>query len=265
MGVPSGPPPGSNQPPGPANPISRGSPGGPPGGPPPSVLAEQQRRAAELARSKKSRPADRRGPTATPNPAVDQQDLTASYAAYTDPPRARPEGDRSGERAGVVRDLQNRSEPRGSGQGSVTQQIYTFRLERYDAAGNRLPPIPVEMRGDTLWGVVNEGDWVEIPDSWQPNQTLRARKLTNLTTGSTCGAGKTRRVARRIILILFLICVVGIAVIEYLEYRSSKANGSPFDPWFGLTVTYIGTVVIFAVLMTVEQALFKRKIRAGRR
>lgn len=62
-------------------------------------------------------------------------------------------------------------------------QVCAFRIERLDSLGNRLPPVPVEMRGWLFVGVLNEADRVEIKASWQPGQTLRVGRLRNLTTG----------------------------------------------------------------------------------
>jgi hypothetical protein len=33
-------------------------------------------------------------------------------------------------------------------------------------------------------GVLSEGDWVEVPDGWEPGETLHLRQVRNLTTGS---------------------------------------------------------------------------------
>ena len=89
---------------------------------------------------------------------------------------------------GEVRGIQQRSE-----QGSPYDQagawtIWTFKVERYDSAGNRLPPVPVEMRGRSFEGFVSEADQIELPAEalreWQPGQTVRPRQVRNLTNGA---------------------------------------------------------------------------------
>ena len=62
-------------------------------------------------------------------------------------------------------------------------QVCAFRVERLDTSSNRLPPVPVEMRGWLFVGVLNEADRIEIKGSWQAGRTLRVGRLRNLTTG----------------------------------------------------------------------------------
>jgi hypothetical protein len=62
------------------------------------------------------------------------------------------------------------------------EQILQLRLDRYDADGNRLQPIGVEVfayRG----GLIGDGDHVEVSGRWRAG-TLRATRLQNLTTGA---------------------------------------------------------------------------------
>lgn len=61
--------------------------------------------------------------------------------------------------------------------------IWSFRVERYDAAGNRLPPVPVEMRGRSFHGFINEGDRVRVQGRGKGG-VIKARKVRNLTTGA---------------------------------------------------------------------------------
>lgn len=62
------------------------------------------------------------------------------------------------------------------------KQKLTFRVDRYDPAGNRLPPVAVQLnyqRG----GLVTDGDEVEVVGRWSRG-TLIASRIVNLTTGS---------------------------------------------------------------------------------
>jgi hypothetical protein len=161
--------------------------------------------------------------------------LTPSGPAWVPPraPMARdraslPHADRPGPRPnppgniGVVRDLKERSETVGGASAQQTEQVRTFRVERYDATGNRLAPITVEMRGQTLWGVVNEGDSVEIPASWTPDHTLSVAEMTNLTTGSRFGATLPPR--HRWMAPVFLIVILSFASAA-VGLASSGASG----------------------------------------
>ncbi len=85
---------------------------------------------------------------------------------------------------GVARAVHERSE----GASDPPKIVWTFRLERYDAAGNRLQPVPVEMRGRSFEGAISEGDTLEVRARWREGTTLRASRATNLTTGAVVQA-----------------------------------------------------------------------------
>lgn len=82
---------------------------------------------------------------------------------------------------GEVTNFQTRSEPYGDASSAM---IWTFRLESFDADGNRLPPVPVEMRGLTAEGFINDGDKVEVYGFWREG-VLVAEGARNMTTRST--------------------------------------------------------------------------------
>jgi hypothetical protein len=86
---------------------------------------------------------------------------------------------------GEVRGFRERVEQHGSGQyGSVAPDIiWSFRIERYEG-GNRLPPIPVEMRGHKFKGFINEGDTVELHDRWREGETARPKQIFNVTNNA---------------------------------------------------------------------------------
>lgn len=72
-----------------------------------------------------------------------------------------------------------------SGRMMQNQQVYSFRVETFDAKGNRLPPITVEMKGIGFEGSLNEGDQVEIDKKPSPGKLIRVSKVRNITAGST--------------------------------------------------------------------------------
>lgn len=75
---------------------------------------------------------------------------------------------------------------RGLGQRTAqpNMQVYSFRVERFDAQGNRLPAVTVEMKGIGFEGSLNEGDQVRIDRKPRPGKTIRIKELMNLTAGS---------------------------------------------------------------------------------
>jgi hypothetical protein len=85
---------------------------------------------------------------------------------------------------GEARRVQLRTHARGAagGGGGGSYDILTFVVDRFDEMGDRLTPIPVEMKG-TIQGVLNDGDKVEIDVDWETGQTIQLQKLLNLTTG----------------------------------------------------------------------------------
>jgi hypothetical protein len=65
--------------------------------------------------------------------------------------------------------------------GSSTTTL-TFRVDRYDATGNRLQPIGVQMY-QYRRGQLTDGDEVEVAGNVK-HGTVIARRIRNLTTGS---------------------------------------------------------------------------------
>lgn len=59
------------------------------------------------------------------------------------------------------------------------EQVLTFQLEHYGE--ERLPPIPVEMRGQNFSGVLNEGHRVRLDvKEWSSGQLIRTKSVYNL-------------------------------------------------------------------------------------
>ncbi len=70
--------------------------------------------------------------------------------------------------------------------------VWSFRLERQDEAGNRVPPVPVEMRARSFEGFISGGDLVEVDHRWSPGRTLPPRRVHNVTTGAVVKAPWSR-------------------------------------------------------------------------
>ena len=86
---------------------------------------------------------------------------------------------------GTARAVDVRSEAPLNQNASV--QVLTFRVERYDAHGNRVPPILVELRGASLEGRLADGDEVQVSGRWRGG-LLVAKEVLSLTTGATVRA-----------------------------------------------------------------------------
>lgn len=61
----------------------------------------------------------------------------------------------------------------------------TFQIIQYDNSGNRLPPIPVEIRGKNIIGIIREADKLKFRGHRNRQQIVRTKKVRNITTGST--------------------------------------------------------------------------------
>ncbi len=141
-------------------------------------------------------------------------------------PSSGPGYARPGGIVGEARGVQARSE-----QDLLTPQrqftVLTFRVERFDRAGNRLPPVAVQMRGRTFEGAISEGDWVEVAVAGAPSDTLHVDRVRNLTTTAVVRAKGEERslsfwvVVGVVVLIVVVIFVVAIMII------TSIARGFP--------------------------------------
>ena len=88
---------------------------------------------------------------------------------------------------GEARGLQRRLEE----SGNRNVEVLSFRVERYDAKGNRLTPVPVQMRGTSFEGSVQEGDQVRVSGQRSRRGTVSVDRVENLTTRSTVKAKRT--------------------------------------------------------------------------
>lgn len=106
---------------------------------------------------------------------------------------------------GQVRGIMSRSE---EGEGEA---VWTFRLERYDAVGNRELLVPVEMRGYRFEGSIAEGDWVRLRGS-ERRGTLQVSELENVTTGATVRVKTTPRIVGIVAGVTFAALFVAVVV-----------------------------------------------------
>lgn len=88
--------------------------------------------------------------------------------------------------------------------------MWNFRLERHDARGDQLPPVPVEMRGYSFSGSISVGDEVTVQGQWREG-TLAVEELYNLTTSAQVRA-KSYRTLRTAAMIIVGIVFLGIVV-----------------------------------------------------
>lgn len=162
---------------------------------------------------------------------------------------------------GEVRGIQQRTE-QDPDVSTWTWNIWTFRVERYDPAGNRLPPVAIEMRSRFFEGAINEGDWVKIPGVWQGSETLRPPSVFNITTGTVVKAKTKPPISRgskitwSVAGILFLAIFWGIALAAVLLVRWIGASVPDLPPFFSVLplVFVLGaalvTVVAIALVLT---------------
>ncbi|MEU4351808.1 MULTISPECIES: hypothetical protein [Streptomyces] len=102
----------------------------------------------------------------------------------------------------MARNVQLRTEVRGSGGNTGTVIVCNFRVEVYDRRGRPVRLVPVEMRGDSFEGAVNEGDRVRAEGKARRG-TLRVKRLYNQTTGAEVSTGGTHWVVALLVLLVF--------------------------------------------------------------
>lgn len=119
---------------------------------------------------------------------------------------------------GEAHNIQHRQEQ------EARSEILTFRVERYDRDGNRLQPVPVEMRSYSITGFINEGDQVRVSGTWEGG-LLRAKRADNATTGAVVEA-KTSAGGRVVGLVFLLIIVAGFVFLGFL-FITSVIGGHP--------------------------------------
>jgi hypothetical protein len=112
---------------------------------------------------------------------------------------------------GMIRNIQGRSEQGLTGRPDM---VWNFRLERFDRNGNRLPPVPVEVRGKTMTGALSEGDWIRVSGSWTKGTTLVVREVQDLSTDTRVGAKATGCLTLPVILVAIVIVFIAIGLAD---------------------------------------------------
>ncbi|TGB09613.1 hypothetical protein [Streptomyces sp. MZ04] len=133
----------------------------------------------------------------------------AVFARPKPPPPPLPVGTLhgSGSVEGVACNVQVRTEVRGSGGNTGTVIVCNFRVEVYDRRGRPVGLVPVEMRGDSFDGAVNDGDRVRVEGKARRG-TLRVKRLYNLTTGAEVSTGGTHWGVALLVLLVFTACMI---------------------------------------------------------
>lgn len=108
--------------------------------------------------------------------------------------------------------------------------VLDFRIERHDASGNRLAPVPVQMRGLSFSGAVNNGDEIRVRKSRWRDGTLRVTDLDNLTTGAKVQA-KENNWAFGCFFVAVLLVVLVIFGFLAVVFVNSVILGNDRLPW----------------------------------
>jgi hypothetical protein len=108
-------------------------------------------------------------------------------------------------------------------EADAAQEIWTFRVERYDSTGRAHTVVPVELRGDSITGDLADGDVVEVTGFWDEH-TLLADTVVNQSSATRrrrpppkfdVTPGKTpmwrSRTARTVAAVVALLAAVGVA------------------------------------------------------
>ncbi|CRZ14353.1 serine/threonine-protein kinase [Mycolicibacterium neworleansense] len=69
------------------------------------------------------------------------------------------------------------------------EEVWTFRVERYESTGEAHTVVPVELRGNSITGELSDGDVVEVSGPWD-DRTLFADSVVNHSAGTR---GRRRR------------------------------------------------------------------------
>ena len=109
--------------------------------------------------------------------------LSVRYIIRYSRSKASRDGNNSRTIEGTVGGFQSRTEQNFN--TGRTKIIWTFRIERFDAEGNRQLPVPVQMKARSFDGFVTDGDRVRVDvGSWKPGRILKPTSLYNEETQS---------------------------------------------------------------------------------
>jgi pSer/pThr/pTyr-binding forkhead associated (FHA) protein len=158
------------------------------------------------------------GPQRPSTPAPKRDEVRAPSERTSDDVPVAPSPGPVGNRVrGVARSVQIRKRDQD-------RDVLTFRVDRYDASGNRIPSVAVELM-DFEGGHVAEGEEVEVTGRWSRG-TLRASRVVNLSTRSEVrGKGPWRMIAMVVGLVLIL-CFFAFIIISILTQPTVE---NPFE------------------------------------
>lgn len=90
-------------------------------------------------------------------------------------------------------------------EGSDNQpSVLNFRVDRFDASGNRIEPVAVELNYYRS-GQISDGDEVEVSGTWSDG-AVKASKIVNLSTGASV-KGLSPAVKRLLIIAFAAVCL----------------------------------------------------------
>jgi hypothetical protein len=102
------------------------------------------------------------------------------------------------------------------------EDVLTFHLTRFDASGNQLAPIGVEMRNPRR-GHLTEGDEVDVTGSTKYG-TLMAERIVNITTGSEMRRAAPQGVKIALSVLLFVVVAIVLFLSISLSYERQLAK-----------------------------------------
>lgn len=149
---------------------------------------------------------------------------------------------------GTARSVQKRS----AGPGTDGEEVWTFRVERYESTGVAHTVVPVELRGSSITGQLADGDVVEVTGIWDGrllaadtviNHSARSRGRHRPTVSATKGhdaaakplpaskSGKARSVAlAAVIVVITLVAASAIVLTEGFGLWSDSGPGPVVKP-----------------------------------
>jgi tetratricopeptide repeat protein len=105
------------------------------------------------------------------------------------------------------------------------RQLLLLRITRREPGGQAGAVFAAEMRGPSIRGGIEVGDWVELPPRWRPGRPLLS--LANLTTGEHVEVVRPAAVARAFTLLAVAFVVVWIVAIFSIVAIHLFGPGAP--------------------------------------
>jgi hypothetical protein len=99
---------------------------------------------------------------------------------------------------------------------SINWIIWSFRVDSFDTQGNLLNRVPIEMRGRSFLGAINEGDMVEVSQVWLQAAMIQPPNVRNLTTGVVVRAKGTP--IGEMVFFTMLIIVAFVMIVSVLQF-----------------------------------------------